>query len=91
MLSLGGGALYDTSTHQKLNTKSLMEAKLIAVDDIMPQVLWMTRSTQPYVHTYIFCPYVISTLYRSLANVINFQKILFLCTLLTTLHLREMD
>jgi hypothetical protein len=23
----------------------------------------MTRSAQPHVHTYMFCPYVISTLY----------------------------
>ena len=40
MLSLGGGAMYATSTYQKLNTKSSTEAKLVAVDDIMPQVLW---------------------------------------------------
>lgn len=40
MLSLGGGAIYSTSTHQKLNIKSTTEAEFVAVDDIMPQVLW---------------------------------------------------
>jgi hypothetical protein len=32
--------MYATSTHQKVNTKSLTEAELVAVDDIVPQVLW---------------------------------------------------
>ena len=37
---LGKGAIYGTSTCQKLNTQSSMEAKLVAVDNCMSQVLW---------------------------------------------------
>jgi hypothetical protein len=40
ILSLGKGAIYGTSTQQKLNTKSSMEAKLVEVNDVMPHVLW---------------------------------------------------
>ena len=40
VLSLGKGAIYGASKKQKLNTKSLTEAKLIAVDDLMSQILW---------------------------------------------------
>ena len=40
MMSLGKGAAYATSTRQKLNTKSSTEAELVAMDDIMPQVIW---------------------------------------------------
>lgn len=40
VMSLGKGAAYATSTPQKLNTKSSMEAELVAVDDVMPQVVW---------------------------------------------------
>ena len=40
MLSLGKGSVYATSTKQKLNTKSSTEAELVAVDDLMPQILW---------------------------------------------------
>ena len=39
-LSLGKGSIYSTSTKQKLNTKSSTEAELVAVDDLMPQILW---------------------------------------------------
>jgi hypothetical protein len=39
-LTLGQGVIYGTSTRQKLNTKSLTEAELVGVNDIMPQVLW---------------------------------------------------
>jgi hypothetical protein len=38
--SLGKGSVYSTSTRQKLNTKSSTEAELVAVDDVMPMVLW---------------------------------------------------
>lgn len=38
--SLGKGAVYSTSIRQKLNTKSSTEAELVAVDDVMPMVLW---------------------------------------------------
>ena len=40
MLSLGKGAIYSTSTKQKLNTKSSTEAEFVGIDDIMPQILW---------------------------------------------------
>ena len=39
-MSLGKGTIYGSSTKQKLNTKSLAEAELVAIDDLMPQVLW---------------------------------------------------
>ena len=39
-MTLGKGAVYNTSTKQKLNTKSSTEAELIAVDDVSGQVLW---------------------------------------------------
>ena len=38
-MSLGKGAAFGTSTHQKLNTKSSTEAELVAVDDVMPQLI----------------------------------------------------
>ena len=34
--SLRKGAVYSTSTQQKMNTKSSTEAKLVYVDDLMP-------------------------------------------------------
>ena len=40
MLTMGGGAIISTSKKQKLNTKSSTEAELVAVDDMMPQILW---------------------------------------------------
>jgi len=40
MLSLGKGTIYGTSTRQKLNTKSSTEGELVAVNDVMPQILW---------------------------------------------------
>ena len=40
MLTMGGGAIMSTSRKQKLNTKSSTEAELVAVDDMMPQILW---------------------------------------------------
>jgi len=39
-MSLGKGAVYSTSTRQKLNTKSSTEAELVGVDDAMPIILW---------------------------------------------------
>jgi len=39
-MSLGKGAIYSSSTRQKLNTKSSTEAELVAVDDVMSMVLW---------------------------------------------------
>jgi hypothetical protein len=40
IMTLGKGAAYTTSTEQKLNTHSSEEAELVAVKNIMPQVLW---------------------------------------------------
>eukprot|EP00957_Ditylum_brightwellii_P134088 10223066-Ditylum_brightwellii.AAC.1 len=37
---VGKGAMFSTSTKQKLNTRSLTEAELVRVNGIMPQVLW---------------------------------------------------
>ena len=39
-MSLGHGAVYAMSTHQKLNTRSLMETELVGMDDAMSQILW---------------------------------------------------
>jgi hypothetical protein len=39
-MSLGKGAIYGTSTRQKLNPKSSTEAELIGVSDVMSQILW---------------------------------------------------
>jgi hypothetical protein len=40
VLSFGGGAVYGTSTRQKLNTKSSTEAEVVGVSDVLPQILW---------------------------------------------------
>jgi hypothetical protein len=38
--SLGKGAVYATSTRQNLNTKGSTEDELVAVSDVLPQVIW---------------------------------------------------
>ena len=40
-MTLGAGAIYATSTRQKLNTRSLTESKLVGIHDVMPQILWI--------------------------------------------------
>ena len=40
VMTLGKGAVYATSTRQKLNTKSSTEGELVGVNDVLPQVLW---------------------------------------------------
>ena len=40
-MTLGKGGVFSTSTRQKLNTKSSIEAELVGADNLMPQVLWM--------------------------------------------------
>ena len=40
MMALGKGVTYLTSCKQKLNTKSSMEAELVAINDAMGQILW---------------------------------------------------
>jgi hypothetical protein len=39
-MTLGKGGAYTASTRQKLNTCSSTEAELVAINNIMPQVLW---------------------------------------------------
>jgi hypothetical protein len=39
-MSMGTGAIYSTSKRHKLNTKSSTEAKLVGMDDVLPQALW---------------------------------------------------
>ena len=39
-MTLGKGTAYSASSKQKLNTKSSMEAELVAIDDSMGQILW---------------------------------------------------
>ena len=39
-MTLGEGAIYAAAKKQKLNTKSSMEAELVAMDNAMPQILW---------------------------------------------------
>ena len=40
MMTMALGAITSFSKKQKINGKSLMEAKLIGVDDALPQILW---------------------------------------------------
>lgn len=40
MMSLGKGAVYGTSTGQKLVTRSSTEAEIAGVYDVLPQVMW---------------------------------------------------
>jgi hypothetical protein len=40
VMSMGKGAVFATSTKQKLNTKSSTEAEIVSVNDAMPQLLW---------------------------------------------------
>ena len=42
-MSLGGGAVYGSSTKQKLNTRISTEAELVGVNDALPQVLWTRK------------------------------------------------
>lgn len=40
IMTLGKGALYGTPTCQKINTKSMGEAELVGINDVMTQILW---------------------------------------------------
>ena len=40
MMSMAKGAVCSSSMRQKLNTKSLTEAELVAADDVLPRILW---------------------------------------------------
>jgi hypothetical protein len=39
-MTLGKGSMYSTSVKQKLMTRSSTEAKVVAVHDVIPQMLW---------------------------------------------------
>ena len=40
IISMGKGALYSTSHKQELNTKRSADMELVAMDDVMSQLLW---------------------------------------------------
>ena len=40
VMIIGKGALYTTSTRQKITTRSSTEGELVGVHDVLPQVLW---------------------------------------------------
>jgi len=40
VMTLGKGAIYESSMRQRINTKSSTESELVAVNDVMPQILW---------------------------------------------------
>lgn len=40
LLSLGRGAVYSTSTRQKLVTRSSTESELVGIHDVLPDILW---------------------------------------------------
>eukprot|EP00957_Ditylum_brightwellii_P185825 14148218-Ditylum_brightwellii.AAC.1 len=39
-MMVGKGTLFSTSTKQKCNTLSLTKAKLVGINNVMPQILW---------------------------------------------------
>ena len=39
-MSLGRGAVYGTSTRQKINTTSSTEAETVGIHEVLPQILW---------------------------------------------------
>jgi hypothetical protein len=39
-MSMGKGSVYSTSGKQKLNTRSSTEAEVVAVHDVLPQLMW---------------------------------------------------
>ena len=43
IMTMGKGAAYATSIRQKLNTKSSTEGELVAVNDVMGQILWTKK------------------------------------------------
>jgi hypothetical protein len=58
-----------------------------------PNQQLVTRFAQPHIYTYMFCPYVISTLYDLLEELQmrTFKRYFSHAILLTALHLREMN
>ena len=46
IMSMGKGAIYASSTRQKINTRSSTEAELVGVNDTMPQIVWTRNFLQ---------------------------------------------
>jgi hypothetical protein len=46
MLTLGKGAVYSTSTRQKINTKSSTETELVAAGEVLTQAIWFKNLIQ---------------------------------------------
>ena len=46
MLTLGKGAVYSTSTRQKINTKSSTETELVAAGEVLTQAIWCKNFIQ---------------------------------------------
>ena len=40
VMSIGKGAIYSSSTRQKINTRSSTEGELVGVNDTLPQIIW---------------------------------------------------
>ena len=47
IMTLGKGSAYTASTKQKINTKILTEAELVAINDSMAHVLWTRQFWHP--------------------------------------------
>ena len=43
VMTMGRGAIQFISSKQKMNTRSSTEAELVAVDDVIAQILWTLR------------------------------------------------
>ena len=43
IMTMGRGAIQFISSKQKMNTRSSTEAELVAVDDVIAQILWTLR------------------------------------------------
>jgi hypothetical protein len=39
-MSMGKGSMWSSSIKQKLNTRGFTEVELVAMDDMMPQIIW---------------------------------------------------
>ena len=46
IMTMGKGAIYASSTRQKINTRSSTEAELVGVNDTMPQIVWTRNFLQ---------------------------------------------
>jgi hypothetical protein len=69
IMTMGKGATYATSVRQKINTRSSTEAELVAVNDVLPQVIW-TRNFLQHQGLEIFN----NTLYQDNRSAILLEK-----------------